>query len=67
MRAAAGLVEQQLDRGAVDDIEIDQVSGAAAAQFERRRVTSPMNIGVQALFVNLLIPFPVEINFAWGQ
>src|SRR3954468_3467653 len=37
-RAAAGVVDQQLQRGAVDDIEPDDVAGAVAADFQRRRV-----------------------------
>ncbi len=37
-RAAPGLVEQELDRGAVDDIETDDLAAAVAAQLERRRI-----------------------------
>ena len=38
LRAAAGLVDQQFDRGAIDDIETDNVAAAVAPQFESRGV-----------------------------
>ena len=37
-RAAAGVVDQELDRRAVDDIEADQFAGAVMAELEGRRV-----------------------------
>src|SRR4051812_7374686 len=36
--AAAGIVDQELDRGAVDDIETDDLAGPVAADFQGRRV-----------------------------
>ena len=38
LRPAPGVVDQHLDRGAVDDIETDDFAAAVAAQLERRRI-----------------------------
>jgi hypothetical protein len=66
-RPAPGVVEEELDRGAVDDVERDDVAAPVATDLQRRRVTSPVNVGVRALLVDLLILSAVEVDLAWGQ